>query len=89
MTQAFTRKLTLDEFLSLPEGETACELIDGEAIPKVFPTRFHSKTCGALILLLQKWVQGRGGVGSGEAGTTAKLKQTLPNKIVVSSLHRY
>ncbi|KAI9130545.1 Uma2 family endonuclease [Acaryochloris sp. CCMEE 5410] len=63
MTQAATRKLTLDEFLTLPEGETACELIDGEAIPKIFPTRFHSKTCGALIMLLQQWAPGRGEVG--------------------------
>lgn len=63
MTQAVTQKLSLDEFLSLPEGETACELIDGEAIPKLLPTRFHSKTCRALILLLQQWAQGRGEVG--------------------------
>lgn len=63
MTQAVTRKLTLDEFLSLPEGETACELIDGEAIPKMSPQRFHSRTSGELYVLLRQWAQGRGEVG--------------------------
>lgn len=63
MTQAVTRKLTLDEFLSLPDGETACELIDGEAIPKMSPQRFHSRTSGELYVLLRQWAQGRGEVG--------------------------
>jgi len=30
-------KLTLDEFWVLPEGESACELVDDQAIPKVPP----------------------------------------------------
>ncbi|WP_299485968.1 Uma2 family endonuclease [Acaryochloris sp. IP29b_bin.137] len=63
MTPAVTRKLTLDEFLSLPEGETACELIDGEAIPKISPQRFHSRVSGELYVLLRQWAQGRGEVG--------------------------
>lgn len=63
MTPAVTRKLTLDEFLSLPEGETACELIDGEAIPKMSPQRFHSRTSGELYVLLRQWAQDRGEVG--------------------------
>ena len=29
--------LTLEEFWALPEGETAFELVDGKAIPKVSP----------------------------------------------------
>lgn len=63
MTQAVTRKLTLDEFLSLPEGETACELVNGEAIPKVSPQRFHSRTCLALIRILENWALSRGEIG--------------------------
>lgn len=63
MTPAVTRKLTLDEFLSLPEGETAYELINGEAIPKVSPQRFHSRTCLALIRNLENWTLSRGEIG--------------------------
>lgn len=63
MTQAATRKLTLDEFLALPDGETAFELIDGEAIPKVSPQRFHSRTCLALIRILENWAFSRGEIG--------------------------
>lgn len=63
MTQAVKRKLTLNEFLSLPEGETACELIDGEAIPKVSPQRFHSRACLALIRILENWALSRGELG--------------------------
>lgn len=36
------QELTLEEFWSLPEGETAYELVDGKAIPKVSPKYFHS-----------------------------------------------
>jgi Uma2 family endonuclease len=43
MTQAVTHKLTLQEFLALPEGEPYLELIDGEAIPKVSPKRFTQR----------------------------------------------
>ncbi|MGB8698311.1 MAG: hypothetical protein WCD18_02755 [Thermosynechococcaceae cyanobacterium] len=56
MTQAVTRKLTLQEFLVLPESEPYHELIDGEAVPKVLPQRFHSKTCAGLIRL-EPWIQ--------------------------------
>ncbi len=63
MTQAATRKLTLDEFLALPDGETAFELIDGEAIPKASPQRFHSRTCLALIRILENWALSRGETG--------------------------
>ncbi|MFM7602264.1 MAG: hypothetical protein ACKO7R_13875 [Pseudanabaena sp.] len=35
-------KLTLEQFLSLPENDESYELIDGEAIKKVSPKFFHS-----------------------------------------------
>jgi Uma2 family endonuclease len=52
MTQAVTRKLTLQEFLALPEGEPYYELIDGEAILKVSPKRFHCGVQKAFLFLL-------------------------------------
>jgi Uma2 family endonuclease len=63
MISLATPGLTLEAFLSLPEGETAYELIDGQAIAKMSPQRFHSRTSLALINLLQPWVQGRGELG--------------------------
>lgn len=66
MTQVKS-KLTVEEFLSLPEGDTIYELIDGEAVPKfkndaMSPKFFHSSTAGALFILLSAWATGRGRV---------------------------
>ncbi len=62
MTQTPTQ-LTLEEFLSLPEGDAIYELIDGQAIPKMSPKRFHSRLTLALSQLLIPWAQNRGEVG--------------------------
>lgn len=35
------QNLSLSEFLELPDGETSNELVDGKAIPKMAPKRFH------------------------------------------------
>lgn len=60
-------KLTLEEFLSLPESDTIYELINGEAIPKykneqMSPKFFHGSTTGSLFILLSKWAQEKGRV---------------------------
>ncbi len=55
-----TSKLTLQEFLALPEGDRPLEFIDGQAIPKMSPKSFHSAVQAALIILLQSWCQGKG-----------------------------
>jgi Uma2 family endonuclease len=60
MIQAVTRKLTLQEFLSLPEGEPYHELMNGEAIPQVSPKRFHCGIQKALLFLLDPWTENRG-----------------------------
>ena len=52
--------LTLEEFWALPEGETAYELVDGEAIPKVSPKYFHSTLQKALLTLIYAWCKGKG-----------------------------
>ncbi|MGA7954690.1 MAG: Uma2 family endonuclease [Gloeobacterales cyanobacterium] len=54
--------LTLQEFLALPEGDIACELIDGKAVPKVSPKLFHSTVQLALLLLFLDWCEGKGRV---------------------------
>jgi Uma2 family endonuclease len=56
-------QLTLEEFWALPEGETAYELVDGKAIPKVSPKSFHSFLQGALDRLIHAWCRGKGRVG--------------------------
>jgi hypothetical protein len=34
-------KLTLEEFLALPDPYVYCEFVDCEAVPKVSPKYFH------------------------------------------------
>jgi Uma2 family endonuclease len=62
MTQLKTQ-LTLEEFLALPQGDITYELINGEAVPKMSPKRFHSKLTLVLAMLLVEWAQNLGEVG--------------------------
>ena len=57
-------KLTLQEFLNLPpgEGDITYELVDGQAIPKMSPKKFHSKLTRALLNLIEKWCENKGEV---------------------------
>jgi len=55
-------KLSLEEFWALPEGETAYELVDGQALPKMSPKEFHSMLTFALTTLLTHWAKDRGRV---------------------------
>lgn len=57
-------KLTLQEFLALPEGEgdVTYEFVDGHAVPKVSPKFFHSTLQAALIVLIRAWCKGKGRV---------------------------
>lgn len=57
-------KLTLEEFLALPEGDVNYEFVDGQAIPKVSPKYFHSTLQTALLLLIRAWCKGKGRVGA-------------------------
>jgi len=63
MVQAPQPWLSLEDFLTLPEGDVAHELINGVAIPKMAPQRFHSRTQKALLLLPDNWGRQRGEVG--------------------------
>lgn len=55
-------KLTLDEFLSLPENDESYELVDGEAIKKVSPKFFHSRLTSSFWSELSGWASGIGQV---------------------------
>lgn len=55
-----TNRLTIQEFLELPEGESPYELVNGQAIPKMSPKSFHSAVQAALIILLQSYFQDKG-----------------------------
>ncbi|WP_293350419.1 MULTISPECIES: Uma2 family endonuclease [unclassified Microcoleus] len=55
-------KLTLEEFLALPDGDVYYEFVDGEAVPKVSPKFFHSSLQGALCRLIRVWCKSRGRV---------------------------
>lgn len=53
-------KLTLKEFLALPEGDVNYEFVDGYAVPKVSPKFFHSALQAALLFLIRAWCKGKG-----------------------------
>lgn len=52
--------LTLEEFLALPVDDAACELIDGQAIPKMSPKFFHSRLQKTLLFIIEEWSEGKG-----------------------------
>jgi Uma2 family endonuclease len=58
-------ELTLEEFLSLPEGEgdITYELVDNQAVPKMSPKKFHSRLTRSLIKILEQWGEERGEIG--------------------------
>jgi Uma2 family endonuclease len=67
MLQSPNKRLTLEEFLALPEGDVTYEFVNGEAIPKykndeMSPKFFHGSTTGALFILLSAWAQEKGRV---------------------------
>lgn len=57
-----TNYLTLQEFLELPEGDRPCELVNGQAIPKMAPKFFHSAIQKTLLLILDNWAKDKGRV---------------------------
>jgi Uma2 family endonuclease len=57
MNRTATSKLSLDDFLSLPESDDRYELVNGELKPKVSPKFKHSKTQGRLYRLLDDWCE--------------------------------
>ena len=63
MVQTSQTKLTLEEFLASPQSDEPYELVDGEAVPKFSPKRFHAKTQRALLRLLEDWGEERGEIG--------------------------
>jgi Uma2 family endonuclease len=56
------QKLTLEQFLSLPESDQSYELVNGEVIVKVSPKFFHSRLTSSFWSELSSWVDGIGQV---------------------------
>lgn len=58
------QQLTLEEFLNLPpgEGDITYELVDGKAIPKMSPKKFHSTLTRAFLNLIEKCCEDKGEV---------------------------
>lgn len=75
MTQ-LTAKLTLEEFLALPESDVTYEFVNGAAVPKykddeMSPKFFHSRFQKTLLILLDQCLQNNGRV---EVEWAIKLK---------------
>lgn len=52
-----TSKLSLQEFLALPESDDRYELVDGELRPKVSPKFKHSKMQLRLLSVINQWCE--------------------------------
>ncbi|MBD2301539.1 Uma2 family endonuclease [Nostoc sp. FACHB-190] len=67
MLQSSHQRLTLEEFLALPEGDITYEFVNGEAVPKykndeMSPKFFHSKVQKSLLILLDQCLHSQGHV---------------------------
>lgn len=51
-------KLTLEEFLGLPDPDVYCEFVNGETVPKMSPKYFHSTLQFTLCRLIRVWCKG-------------------------------
>jgi Uma2 family endonuclease len=60
MVQSLTQPITLEAFLASADSNDRHELIDGQAIAKMSPKRFHAKTQKALLKILDDWAEGQG-----------------------------
>ncbi len=56
------QKLTLEEFLCLPEFDESFELVDGEVVIKMSPKFFHSRLTSVFWSELSSWSNGIGQV---------------------------
>lgn len=52
-----TTKLTLNEFLALPETEPASEFACGEVYQKPMPTRAHGRIAGTMTWAIIEWMR--------------------------------
>lgn len=54
------KRLTLAEFLASPESDRNYEFIDGQAIRKMSPKRFHASLQAELLIFLRTLFKGKG-----------------------------
>jgi Uma2 family endonuclease len=88
MLKSPNKRLTLEEFLALPEGDVTYEFVNGEAIPKykndeMSPKFFHSRFQKTLLILLDRCLQNQGRV---EVEWAVKLKIKNENWLPVPDL---
>ncbi|MFK0732326.1 MAG: Uma2 family endonuclease [Gloeotrichia echinulata GP01] len=63
MIQSSIKRLTLEEFLALSEGDVTYEFVNGEAVPKYdesSPKFFHSRVQKTLVILLDQCFHNQG-----------------------------
>lgn len=78
MVQTPTRKITLEEFLQLPETKPYCEYIDGKIIHKPRPQGQHSTIQGELIISINSRLRQHG-----IARAFPELRCTFGNRSIV------
>jgi Uma2 family endonuclease len=85
MLATTTKKLTKAEFWALADAsDLTYELIDGIAVPKMFPKYFHSRSTLALVNILNLWSDGRGRTGIEWAFDLSEDFTPVPDLLYVS-----
>ncbi|NJK62643.1 MAG: Uma2 family endonuclease [Synechococcaceae cyanobacterium SM2_3_1] len=77
MLSTTEQKLTIEEFLALPEGDITYELVDGQVIPKdksMAPKRFHSRLQPILWRVVEDWCRDPNAQKPGSAYTEWAIK---------------
>jgi Uma2 family endonuclease len=78
-----THKLSIEEYLALPEEKPYLEYICGEAVPKAIPDRNHIALVFELSHLLYEYIRSHGGFGGPEGRSqfddTADPRFLLPD----------
>ncbi|OCQ92453.1 hypothetical protein BCD67_07290 [Oscillatoriales cyanobacterium USR001] len=57
MVQTFSKSITIEEFMKLPETEPACEYINGKIVQKPMPKTRHSRLQGKFISTINNVVE--------------------------------
>lgn len=88
-----TAKLTIEEFLCLPDTKPASEYVDGEVIQKPMPDQRHSRLQAFLGRLLDEFLEATGlGVVGTEwrciFGLVGQERTYIPDVIVITREHQ-
>ena len=79
-----TTKLTLEQFLALPETKPYCEYIDGEAVPKPMANKPHGNLVTRLAARFDTYMDRSGGSGGPELSVL--LRDAVRDRVLLPDM---